>query len=58
MESLIGRWDLTLDLGGSPAPSWLEVILSGNSTLVGSYVSVGGSARPVSRINFEDEVGS
>jgi hypothetical protein len=54
MESFIGRWDLTLDMEGSPAPSWLEVSLSGSRTLVGAYVGVGGSARPISRINFED----
>ncbi len=54
MEALIGRWDLTLDVDGSPAPSWLEVSLSGSRTLVGAYVGTGGSARPISKINFED----
>ena len=35
-------------------PSWLEVTLSGNSTLVGRFVAEGGSARPISRVNFKD----
>lgn len=51
---LIGRWDITIDKDGKPAPSWLEVELSGNKTLVGSFVAIVGSARPVSKINFED----
>lgn len=53
-EDLIGRWDLTLDVDGKPAPSWLEVKLSGFSTLVGYFVGVSGSARPVSEIVFEN----
>lgn len=52
-KDLIGRWDLTLDVNGKPAPSWLEVKLSGNKTLVGSYVAIVGSARPVSEVNFD-----
>ena len=33
-KSLIGRWDITIDENGKPAPSWLEVKLSGHKTLV------------------------
>ncbi|MFC6101096.1 3-keto-disaccharide hydrolase [Olivibacter domesticus] len=51
---LIGRWDITVDENGKPAPSWLEVELSGFKTLVGRFVSTGGSARPVSKVNFEN----
>jgi hypothetical protein len=51
---LIGRWDITVDENGKPAPSWLEVELSGFKTLVGRFVSTGGSARPVSKIKFEN----
>lgn len=51
-QELIGRWDLTLDQNGKPAPSWLEVKLSGDRTLVGSFVGVSGSARPVAEVNF------
>ncbi|WP_134088854.1 DUF1080 domain-containing protein [Olivibacter sp. XZL3] len=51
---LIGRWDITVDENGKPAPSWLEVELSGFKTLVGRFVGTGGSARPVAKINFEN----
>ncbi|SFB93464.1 protein of unknown function [Parapedobacter composti] len=53
-KALIGRWDITVDRDGTPAPSWLEVKLSGFETLVGSYVSTEGSARPVSEVVFND----
>jgi len=52
--SLIGRWDMTLYMDGNEYPSWLEVQLSGTRTLVGQYVGTGGSARPISKINFAD----
>ncbi|MCC6165540.1 MAG: DUF1080 domain-containing protein [Acidobacteria bacterium] len=51
---LIGRWDLTVDAGPRKAPSWLEVELSGTRTLVGQFVGTGGSARPVSKVDFAD----
>ena len=51
---LEGRWDLTLHINGKDFPSWLEVSHSGTSTLVGQYVGIVGSARPISKINFED----
>ena len=35
-------------------PSWLEVWTSGNVHLVGQFVGSGGSARPVSLIEFAD----
>lgn len=53
-QELIGRWDITVDVGGKPAPSWLEVKRSGTRTLVGYYVSTEGSARPVSEVTFEN----
>ena len=34
-------------------PSWFEIRQSGNSTLVGSYVGQFGSARPISKVNFD-----
>ena len=53
--SIEGRWDLTLQRAdGSGRPSWLEVKLSGLSTLVGRFVGTGGSARPISLIEFKD----
>lgn len=51
---LEGRWDITVDMAGKSAPSWLEVTHSGNSTLVGRFVSVSGSARPISQVHFKD----
>ncbi|HTL09996.1 MAG TPA: DUF1080 domain-containing protein [Chitinophagaceae bacterium] len=50
---LEGRWDLTMDMGGKMAPSWLEVELSGIKTLVGRFVGTGGSARPISEVFFD-----
>ncbi|HEY4935824.1 MAG TPA: DUF1080 domain-containing protein [Puia sp.] len=51
---LEGRWDLTLHISGKTFPAWLEVHHSGTRTLVGQYVGSGGSARPISKINFDD----
>lgn len=53
-EGLIGRWDITVDKEGKEVPSWLEVKLSGFSTLVGSFVSDAGSSRPISHIQLQD----
>ena len=52
--SIIGRWDLTVQGPKSAYPSWLEVTLSGTRTLVGRFVGGGGSARPISRVDFSD----
>ncbi len=49
---IIGRWDLTVQGPKAPYPSWLEVTLSGTRTLVGRFVGGGGSARPISRVEF------
>ena len=53
-EDIIGRWDLTVSRGDKLVPSWLEVKLSGVKTLVGFFVADGGSARPISRVNYMD----
>jgi hypothetical protein len=52
--SVIGRWDITVNIDGKQYPSWLEVHRSGIKTLVGEFVGISGSARPISRINFID----
>ena len=49
---LEGRWDITINVDGKETPSWLEVRHSGLHTLVGDFVASGGSARPISKINF------
>ena len=54
LPAIIGRWDITMNANGKQIPSWLEVQLSGTRTLVGQFVGSGGSARPISKINFSD----
>jgi len=47
----VGRWDLTIATARGPRPSWLEVELSGTRTLVGRFVGIVGSARPISKVD-------
>ena len=50
---VVGRWDLTVSGGeGRHLPSWLEVHWSGDRVLVGQFVGVVGSVRPISRLDF------
>jgi len=49
----LGRWDVTVHYPGKEVPSWLEMIQSGNRALVGRWVASGGSARPISKINYD-----
>jgi hypothetical protein len=51
---ILGRWDITVEVDGKMLPSWLEVRHSGFKMLVGRFVGISGSARPVSRINLKD----
>src|ERR1017187_2921884 len=51
-STIEGRWDITIDVEGKKLPSWLGVHRSGLRTLVGEFVGTGGSARPISKINF------
>ena len=53
---IAGRWDITLTAPNGRYPSWLEVTPSGNGYLVGSFVGIVGSARPISRVAFTDGV--
>lgn len=48
-----GRWDLTVTKDGKDFPSWLEVVHSGTHSLVGYFVAIGGSARPISTVKVE-----
>jgi hypothetical protein len=68
---LIGKWDLTIMmekqqienlgifrhglLASDGFPGWLQVKLSGFSTLVGYYVGYEGSARPISEVHYDAE---
>ena len=51
---IVGRWDLTVDMGDRIVPSWLAVEKSGLKTLTGHFVAEGGSARPISIVNFNE----
>ena len=51
---VVGRWDVTVSGPGGTYPSWFEVRRSGTRTLVGSFVGRVGSARPVSRVEYDD----
>jgi hypothetical protein len=53
-SSIEGRWDITIDVDGKKYPSWLEVRHSGLHMLVGQFVGISGSARPISRVNFSN----
>jgi hypothetical protein len=52
--SVMGRWDLVVHGSQGDYPSWLEVTRSGYRNLVGSFVGQFGSARPISRVEFQD----
>jgi hypothetical protein len=49
-----GRWDLTVNLDGRMVPSWLEVRHTGINGYFGRFVWEGGSARPISKVEFKD----
>ena len=51
--SVIGRWDLTVQGPQGAYPSWIEIERSGRKVLTGRYVGEFGSARPVSKVEFE-----
>lgn len=53
-HDVIGRWDLTVNMGDRIAPSWLEIKLSGIKTLVGQFVADGGSARPIAQVHVKE----
>src|SRR3979411_2139842 len=53
---VVGTWDLTLTArDGRPLPSWLEVHVSGRGVLVGRFVGVVGSVRPISRLTYAND---
>lgn len=53
-KELLGRWDLNVDKNGKQVPSWIEIKLSGFTTLVGYWVGDSGSSRPISHIKLQD----
>ena len=52
--SIVGRWDITIQRPEGDRSAWLEVRHSGTSTLVGQFVGMSGSARPISEVEFKD----
>lgn len=56
VKTIEGRWNMTVVEDGIPKPSWLEVSHSGMNRLFGRFVGFGGSARPVSKIDFNNGV--
>lgn len=53
--AIIGRWDITVQRAdGSERSAWLEVRHSGTQTLVGQFVGMSGSARPIAQVEFKN----
>jgi len=53
---VVGTWDLTFTApDGRALPSWLEVHASGRGVLVGRFVGVVGSVRPISRLTYAND---
>jgi hypothetical protein len=53
-KAVMGRWDLMVQLPGGDQPAWLEIRHSGHQTLVGQFVGWHGSARPIARVDVDD----
>ena len=54
--AVLGTWDLTLHTSdGRTLPSWLSLHSSGNGVLVGRFVGVVGSVRPISRLTLTND---
>jgi len=53
-DSLLGRWDLTVQGTDGAYPSWLEVMLRKETELMGRFVGRSGSNRHVSEITYRD----
>src|SRR6186997_69311 len=51
---IIGRWDITVARPDGERSAGLEVRHSGTSTLVGQFVGLSGSARPISEVEFKN----
>ena len=57
-DSMQGRWDITIRTPEGERPSWLQLERSGREALVGEFVGVVGSVRPISRVEVTgDQLG-
>jgi hypothetical protein len=54
-QRILGRWDITIATPDGPRPSWLETELSGRDAVVGRFVGIVGSARPISVITVRGD---
>lgn len=57
-SDIIGSWNLNVETDYGTRPSWLHVKLSGYNILVGEFVGMDGSARPVSEVKYSDDSGT
>lgn len=53
---VVGAWNITVNTDQGERPSWLKINLSGPNTLVGHYVGIVGSSRPVSKIKYDENL--
>lgn len=54
-EQLLGRWDITIRTPEGERPSWLELEPSGRGVVVGRFVGIVGSARPISHVIVQSD---
>ena len=52
-DSVLGRWDLTVESPDSNYPSWLEIQLRTEWQLMGRFVGQFGSARHITAIDYD-----
>lgn len=52
-----GSWNITVQTENGERPSWLYIKPSGTNALVGEFVGIDGSARPVSEVKFSESTG-
>jgi hypothetical protein len=54
-DSLLGRWDITIRTPDGDRPSWLELEHSGRDAIIGRFVGIVGSARPISLVSVHGD---
>ena len=54
-EPLLGRWDITVRTPNGDRPSWLELEHSGRDAIIGRFVGIVGSARPISQVTMRGD---
>ena len=55
-DDVLGRWDVTVGSGARSYPSWVEIRLHTEGTLMGRFVGRFGSVRHLSRVVFDNDV--